>query len=61
MENCHIVKWIFLKYVIENIGKELVRKHIKQVYKEIYAVTLVLEFKILELIPHSFRSYRHNS
>ena len=32
MDNCHIVKWKYLEYVTENIGKGLVSKRIKEVY-----------------------------
>ena len=41
MENNHIVKWKYLEYVTENIGKGLVSKHIKEVYKETCVATLV--------------------
>ena len=63
MDNCHIVKWKYLEYVTENIGKGLVSKRIKEVYKETSVVALVSEFKkqLGEFIPHSFRSYWQNS
>ena len=41
VENNHIVKWKYLEYVTENIGKGLVSKHIKEVYKETCVATLV--------------------
>ena len=53
----------YLEYVIENIGKGLVSKRIKEVYKETCAAALVSEFKkqLREFIPHNFRSYWQNS
>ena len=61
--NSHIVKWKYLEYVTENIGKGVVTKRIKEVYKETCAATLVSEFKkqLGEFIPHNFRSYWQNS
>ena len=52
-----------LEYVTENIGKGLVSKRIKEVYKDTCAATLVSEFKnqLEEFIPHNFRSYWQNA
>ena len=63
MDKCHIVKWKYFEYVTENIGKGLVCKRIKEVYKETCVAALVSEFKkqLGEFIPHNFRSYWQNS
>ena len=59
VEICHVVKWKNLEYVITNIAKGLVRKRNKQIYKETWGATIVLECKkqLGECTLHNFKSY----